>query len=540
MPEIKLHPDIFPSKNTLPTLCSFLEHQASIGHYFYSEQEIYSFQGESIVFSSDAICRPDPLESGYYCHFVGPLLGDGAFGTVYAIAETIAVQPLDFKTVSYSEEQVVKIQKHCSCEGEVADGNCDEHHSKLMLDIEARFAPKLTHLNLQTPLYNPDLKMSYSIMNRLPGMDLLTFLVECGSDLNLAMRLDLCVNLLKAVKEQVTDLNIIHRDLKSENMMVDSTTIPFKVNVIDYGSSREIPPGEEGLKAQRRVGTQNYWPPEALRRSSGDDSFYWHSFKMDVFAVGRLLVEVLRGPDESYSDGFGESDYQDYLDNDLLFFDDLYFYLDPLTQSEKNQLKVLLTSMLSLDSDQRCDIEYAFEQFSSWVGSIQQHLSLTELVAVPIKKRAWDYTVHGDQDAEFMIDDLLNPDVDETESDEIIEQVNFASLSLLSPFRVASQEPDFETITEEEDEEAAAAEEVKPFDRCVFEPIREVYPLPLNPQLFFTSHKKLSLRPWTRLEDVSEDITEEVKGPQAKMRLADDFQSLPESGIGTTAMGTPS
>ena len=522
MPEIKLHPDIFPSNDTLPALCSFLESQASLGHYFFSKQEIYSFQGESIVFSSDAICRPDPLESGYYCHFMGRQLGDGAFGTVYAIAETIAVQPLNFKTVGYAEEQVVKIQNHCDCEGEAVDKYCAHHNSKSMLDIEARFAPKLTHLNLQTPLYDRDLKISYSMMNQLPGTDLLTFLIECGSELNLALRLDLCLNLLKAVKEQVTDLNIIHRDLKPENIMVDSSTLPFKVNVMDYGLSRDIAPGEEGLESQRRVGTLNYWPPEALTRSSVVDSFYWHSFKMDVFAVGRLLVEILRGPDKSYSGVISEGDYQDYLENDLLFFDDLYFYLEQLTQSEKNQLKVLLTSMLCLDSDKRCNIKNAFKQFESLVNSIQQHLSLTDLVAMPIKKRAWDYEVHDEQEAEFLIDELLNPDNDETASDELKNEVNFSSLSLLSPIRVASQEPAFETITEEDEEdEAAAAEVVKPFDRCVFQPIREVYSLDtLNPQLFFTSHKKLSIGPGTRLEGISEDNL--------------------ESGIGTAAMVTPS
>jgi len=78
--------------------------------------------------------------------------------------------------------------------------------------------------------------------------------------------------------------NIIHRDLKLENVLVrrDKGQIE-QVKIIDLGLSIKIEGEIKGF-----FGTPNYMPPEAFSKRGYD-------FKFDVFSIGVILYTMLVG-----------------------------------------------------------------------------------------------------------------------------------------------------------------------------------------------------------------------------------------------------
>lgn len=99
--------------------------------------------------------------------------------------------------------------------------------------------------------------------------------------LTVEKRLEITFAILNAMTEQVIANDLIHRDLKPGNMIIDfskSVDSLSKVTIIDYGNAIR---GER--KESRRVGTTAYRPPELYL---GTPSY---TQKSDAYAVGRIL-----------------------------------------------------------------------------------------------------------------------------------------------------------------------------------------------------------------------------------------------------------
>lgn len=92
--------------------------------------------------------------------------------------------------------------------------------------------------------------------------------------------------LIKQLVEAVDYLhsrNIVHRDLKIENIMVDSRG---KLKVIDFGFSIHLDPQK---KLSRCLGTPLYLAPEMVEKE------LYSPFKVDVWALGILIYCLLTG-----------------------------------------------------------------------------------------------------------------------------------------------------------------------------------------------------------------------------------------------------
>ena len=74
--------------------------------------------------------------------------------------------------------------------------------------------------------------------------------------------------------------NLLHRDLKAENLLISQNNI---VKICDFGWS-----AQSGETRQTFCGTLDYMSPEMLRSQP-------HTYKVDIWALGILLYEMLHG-----------------------------------------------------------------------------------------------------------------------------------------------------------------------------------------------------------------------------------------------------
>ena len=118
---------------------------------------------------------------------------------------------------------------------------------------------------------------------------------------------------------QFADLNIIHRDIKPQNIMFnsDGSMILLDVGIVRFEERESVTPDHA-----KRLGTPNYGAPEQL-----DYEKELQSIRTDIFSTGVVMFETLTGVhpyaqegksiSEAIMDG-ERSNLSEFLDNDEL------------------------------------------------------------------------------------------------------------------------------------------------------------------------------------------------------------------------------
>jgi hypothetical protein len=151
---------------------------------------------------------------------------------------------------------------------------------------EIKLARKVSHRNVcRIHEYGEDGALRYICMEWLEGADLKRELQQAGG-LSTAQAFDVCVQVGEGL-QAIHDVGIIHRDLKTSNIMRDGRGV---VRLMDFGiakASEETAAGSITSTGQV-MGTPEYMSPEQCRGEKID-------FRSDVYSLGIVFYEVFTG-----------------------------------------------------------------------------------------------------------------------------------------------------------------------------------------------------------------------------------------------------
>lgn len=200
--------------------------------------------------------------SQIYQIFPDEVLGSGQFGIVYGgvhrkTLRTVAIKVIDKLRFPTKQEAQLK--------NEVAILQNLKHHG--VVNLERMF---------ETP------ERIFVVMEKLKG-DMLEMILSVGR-LNERVTKFLITQILIALKH-LHSQNIVHCDLKPENVLLSSDAEFPQVKLCDFGFARII-----GEKSFRRsvVGTPAYLAPEVLRNKGYNRS-------LDMWSVGVIIYVSLSG-----------------------------------------------------------------------------------------------------------------------------------------------------------------------------------------------------------------------------------------------------
>ena len=218
-----------------------------------------------------------PVLKDRYFVFENKLLGAGSFAQVKLAIDTDTLERLACK--------IMKVPR-MECQ-------------KDRLAREINILSKIDHPNIvsiRDYCVKADGTELYILMNRVQGGELFDRLVKSGGICE-PETLFLTYQLTKALG-YLHQMGVCHRDLKAENVLLESFQPYSKLMLTDFGLSKSM----SNLKT--KCGTSTYLAPEVLTSRSGYDE------KVDCWALGVLIYTLLRG-----NLPFGQDSDDELVDN---------------------------------------------------------------------------------------------------------------------------------------------------------------------------------------------------------------------------------
>jgi len=202
----------------------------------------------------DGIGRPD-------CYVFGKLLGQGSFGTVRLAHHKITGHKVAVKSYEKARFKDSAQVKRCWSEIELMKSLNHIHIVRLFEVFETN---KRIHL----------------VMEAASGSNLCAY-VKSRKRLPESEAIRILYHLTIAI-EYLHNNDIVHRDVKLENVLFDSNRV---IKLVDFGFSVR----SQDKKLRVFCGTPSYMAPEIVRRKE------YHGFPVDVWSLGVLFYAMLVG-----------------------------------------------------------------------------------------------------------------------------------------------------------------------------------------------------------------------------------------------------
>ncbi|XP_076260456.1 serine/threonine-protein kinase GL21140 [Rhynchophorus ferrugineus] len=248
---------------------------------------------------------------------VGRMIGDGNFAIVRLCKEVIS-----------ETDYALKIIDKSKCKGK-----------EDMIENEVKILRMVTHANIMSLIEDHDTKnMLYLVCEYVAGGDL--FDVITVAQKFSEEQAALMVKHLVSALAYLHNLNIVHRDVKPENLLVE----------MDNGKIKCLKLGDFGLACEVTgplytvCGTPTYVAPEILAESG-------YGLKIDVWAAGVILYILLCG----YPPFASQDNDQEKLFDCIL--SGQYDFPDEFWQDVSSLAKELIQNMLQLVPDLRFSAE---------------------------------------------------------------------------------------------------------------------------------------------------------------------------------------
>lgn len=198
---------------------------------------------------------------------IDSLIGAGGMGTVYRATRLLI-----------GDEVAIKIlhQDH-------RDANSSERFRR-----EAQAAARLKHPNAVS-IYDFGISsdgLQYLVMEFVDGESLRDRLARGPIDFAVATEV---ISQVCAALDEAHRRNIVHRDIKPDNILLDSSPAGLRVKVLDFGIAKLRDEGAGNLTQTGNViGTPHYMSPEQCLGEELDS-------KADIYSVGIVLYEMFCG-----------------------------------------------------------------------------------------------------------------------------------------------------------------------------------------------------------------------------------------------------